>query len=167
MRVAGLVAIIGIAPYVLLAGNMLRFDDPVRLLWFPIGTTIALALAVWGFARPNAWLVATSIAILLAIGFPLTISATLFIAAIPAIVAAAARSAGLAPTLPTVGVGIAAAAGALAILLLAVTSGRIVTAAVVLVGLAYPAQLAACAALCLWPTRGAGTPKWTSRHRAT
>lgn len=167
MRSSMALAIVGLAPFWLLAGNMLSFDDASRVVWFVLGTIAATPLALIGLAQGSPWMVATSLAILLAIGFPLTIGATLFVAAFPAIlVAVAARIDGLAPTPPTIGVAIATAGAVLLLLTMGLLYGGDIPPLVFLVGLAYPAQLAIAAAVCAWPRRRAGTAKRDAPHRA-
>lgn len=128
-----------------------------RIAWLPVGTITALTLASYGFEKGRQFPTAIALAVLLAIGFPLTISATVVIAVAPAIVvAAAARRAGLAPTPATVGVGTATLAATLLLVggVIVAFDPRI-SAVAWLVGATYPLQLIIVAALCMWPKRRA------------
>lgn len=134
-----------------------RVSAIFRTAWFPIGTIAALPLTVYGFEKGRQFPTAIALAILLAIGFPHTISATVIIAVAPAIVVAtAARHAGLAPKPATVGVGIATLAATIMLIGNAIVSVDPRMSPIAwLVGATYPLQLIVVAALCLWPKRRA------------
>lgn len=125
----------------------------VSMAWLPLGTIAAIGLAYVGLEHARPLVAASAVARSLAIGFPLTIGATVFVAALPALVLAIAmRRAGLAPTGPSLGVGLVAAAGALWLLLVnVVPSLAAYDPAFLVVAFLYPAQLVGVAIACLWP----------------